>query len=86
MSVTFRPQTIPVMTDDPYSDENLRSPYALFERMRDVGPAAWLEKYQVLAFAGFQECKEILDDHRTFISRLNAGEPPTWWLEALDRF
>ncbi|WP_427015549.1 cytochrome P450 [Pseudarthrobacter sp. P1] len=83
MSVTIRPETIPVMADDPYSDENLTNPYPLFERMRAAGPAVWLEKYQVLAFAGFQECKEILDDYRTFISSAGVGpkdlhKEPAW--------
>ncbi|HSN36338.1 MAG TPA: cytochrome P450 [Arthrobacter sp.] len=71
------------MTDDPYSDENLRDPYPLFRRMRDAGPAVWLQKYQVLAFAGFEECKDILDDYRTFISSAGVGpknlhSTPAW--------
>jgi 4-methoxybenzoate monooxygenase (O-demethylating) len=83
MPATMPPQTIPVMADDPYSDQNLRNPYPLFQRMRDAGAAVWLEKYQVLAFAGFEECREILDDHRTFISSAGVGpknlhREPAW--------
>ena len=73
----------PVLADDPYSDANLADPYPLFERMRAAGPAVFLEKYNVPAFARFAECKEILDDHRTFISGAGAGpknlhHEPSW--------
>lgn len=73
MSLRTPPQTVPVLSDDPYADENLINPYPLFERMRTAGPAVWLEKYDVLAFAGFEECKEILEDYRTFISGAGVG-------------
>ncbi|MHC6219117.1 cytochrome P450 [Arthrobacter sp. MMS24-S77] len=86
MSLSTPPQTIPVLSgpqDDPYTDENLTNPYPLFERMRAAGPAVWLEKYGVLAFAGFEECKEILEDYRTFISSAGVGpknlhHEPAW--------
>ncbi len=62
-----------VLDDDPYSDENLRDPYELFGRMRDAGPAVWLEKYGVPAFTRFEEVREILVDHETFISGAGVG-------------
>ncbi|MET3809879.1 cytochrome P450 [Arthrobacter sp. UYEF3] len=73
MSVSTPPQTVPVLSDDPYTDENLINPYPLFERMRAAGPAVWLETYGVLAFAGFAECREILEDFSTFISGAGVG-------------
>lgn len=83
MSLMTPPQTVPVLSDDPYADENLRDPYPLLERMRTAGPAVWLEKYSVLAFAGFEECKEILEDYKTFISGAGVGpknlhHEPAW--------
>ncbi|QIY74322.1 cytochrome P450 [Streptomyces sp. RLB1-33] len=59
--------------DDPYDDANLTDPYPLYARMRDAGPAVWLEKYQVHAFTRFQQCREILADHETFISGAGVG-------------
>jgi cytochrome P450 len=73
---------VPVLDDDPYSDEHLTDPYPLFARMRDAGPAVWLEKYGVPAFTRFSSCREILVDHETFISGAGVGprnfhhEPP----------
>ena len=32
------------LADDPWSIPNLTDPYPLFERMRDAGPAVWLEQ------------------------------------------
>ncbi|WP_427006177.1 cytochrome P450 [Pseudarthrobacter sp. H2] len=83
MSVSIPPQTVPVFSDDPYSDRHLTNPYPLFERMRAAGPAVWLAKYGVLAFAGFEECKEILEDYDTFISGAGVGpknlhHEPAW--------
>lgn len=73
---------VPVLDDDPYSDENLADPYPMFARMREAGPAVWLEKYGVHVFARFEECRQILVDHETFISGAGVGprnfhhEPP----------
>ncbi|RIJ78687.1 cytochrome P450 [Nakamurella silvestris] len=65
--------TVPSFSDDPYSDEHLTDPYPLFDRLRSAGPVVWLEKYQVHAVTRFAECREILDDHRTFISGAGVG-------------
>ncbi|MGW1006836.1 cytochrome P450 [Streptomyces sp. NPDC002520] len=59
--------------DDPYDDANLSDPYPLFARMRDAGPAVWLDKYEVHAFTRFEECRQILADHETFISGAGVG-------------
>jgi len=63
----------PRMIDDPYDDANLTDPYPLFSRMREAGPAVWLEKYGVPAFTRFDEVREILVDHSTFISGAGVG-------------
>lgn len=61
------------LADDPYDDANLTDPYPLFQRMRDAGPAVWLERYGVAAFTRFAEVREILVDHETFISGAGVG-------------
>ena len=75
--------TIPSFDDDPYSDENLADPYALFTRMRAAGPAVWLEKYEVLAFTRHELVRDILMDHETFINGAGVGpknlhNEPAW--------
>ncbi|WP_346768931.1 cytochrome P450 [Crystallibacter degradans] len=74
---------VQVLGDDPYSDENLADPYPLFERMRAAGPAVYLQKYNVLAFARYEECRDILADHQTFINGAGVGpknlhKEPSW--------
>ncbi len=74
---------VAVIRDDPYSDANLTDPYPLFKRMRDVGPVSWLEKYDVPAFTRFEEVRDILVDHETFISSAGVGprnyhQQPPW--------
>ncbi|EMY34316.1 cytochrome P450 [Arthrobacter crystallopoietes BAB-32] len=69
--------------EDPYTDANLTDPYPLFERMRAAGPAVYLEKYGVLAFTRYAECKDILADHATFINGAGVGprnlhREPSW--------
>lgn len=64
---------LPIIHDDPYSDENLTDPYPMFQRMRDAGPAVWLDKYDVPAFTRFDAVREILVDHETFISGAGVG-------------
>lgn len=75
--------TIPSFDDDPYSDENLADPYALFTRMRAAGTAVWLEKYEVLAFTRHELVRDILMDHETFINGAGVGpknlhKEPAW--------
>src|SRR5690554_3628359 len=74
---------LPSFTDDPYSPENLADPYPLFERMREAGPAVWLEEHQVVAFSRHQLVRDILTDHETFINGAGVGpknlhHEPAW--------
>ena len=63
------------LADDPWSIPNLTDPYPLFGRMRDAGPAVWLEQYGVHSFTRFDSVRAILVDHETYIS--GAGVGPT---------
>ncbi len=78
-----RVSDVPVFDDDPYDDVNLENPYPLFERMREAGPAVWLERYGVHAFTRYDACREILSDHETFVSSAGVGprntrHEPSW--------
>ena len=64
---------IPVLDEDPYSRDNLADPYPFLRRLREAGPAVWLSKYGVPAFGRDSEVREILEDHRTFISGAGVG-------------
>ena len=47
------------LADDPWSIPNLTDPYPLFERMRDAGPAVWLEQYRVHSFTRFESVRGL---------------------------
>ncbi|MFL4473689.1 cytochrome P450 [Paeniglutamicibacter sp. MACA_103] len=83
MDSTLAAATAPIFTEDPYSPAHLADPYGLFERMRDAGPVVLLKEHDVLAVTRFDECKEVLEDYRTFISGAGAGprnlhREPSW--------
>lgn len=83
MDSTLAAATAPIFTEDPYSPAHLAEPYGLFERMRDAGPVVLLKEHDVLAVTRFDECKEVLEDYRTFISGAGAGprnlhREPSW--------
>ena len=69
----FTALDVPVIDEDPYSRENLADPYPFMRRLRQAGPAAWLSMYGVPAFGRDAEVREILEDHRTFISGAGVG-------------
>lgn len=66
--------SVPELTDDPYSRDTLTDPHPFFRRLRDAGPAAWLPQYGVHAFGRDAEVRAILEDWRTFISGAGVGE------------
>lgn len=83
MDSTLAAATAPIFTEDPYSQAHLMDPYGVFGRMRDAGPVVRLQEHDVLAVARFEECKEVLDDYRTFVSGAGAGpknlhHEPSW--------
>lgn len=60
--------TIPSSDIDLWSEEVIRSPYEPYRQLRDLGPAVWLEQYQVFAVARYQDVYDALHDHGAFAS------------------
>ena len=73
MESAIAASTVPVIAKDPYSPENLANPYPLFETMRQAGPVVMMKEHGLHAVTRFNECKEVLDNYRTFISGAGAG-------------
>ena len=59
---------VPVLDKDPYSTECLTDPYPFHEELREAGPVAWLETYDVWATGRHEHVRSILTDWRTFMS------------------
>ena len=86
------PADVPVLNYDPFSDENLASPYEMHEAMREAGPVVWLSPYGVYAVARYAEVSQVLQNHEVFVSRRGVGlsdfhrekpwRPPSLLLEA----
>jgi cytochrome P450 len=58
---------------DPFGDAFLADPYPGHERLRELGPAVWLERYGVFALARFEQVDAALRDPGTFCSRRGVG-------------
>jgi 4-methoxybenzoate monooxygenase (O-demethylating) len=83
--------TVPILDGDPYSTECLIDPYPFHEELREAGPVAWLERYDVWATGRHEHVRSILIDWRNFMSgagvglidlRVDAWRPPSLLLEA----
>ena len=82
---------VPTIDKDPYSTEFLIDPYPFHEELREAGPVAWLEAYDVWATGRYEQVREVLLDWQTFMSgagvglidlRVDAWRPPSLLLEA----
>jgi 4-methoxybenzoate monooxygenase (O-demethylating) len=82
---------VPTVDKDPYSTEFLIDPYPFHEELREAGPVAWLEAYDVWAMGRYEQVREVLLDWQTFMSgagvglidlRVDAWRPPSLLLEA----
>ena len=60
--------SIPTSDLDLYSDDVLAEPYAHYRRLRDAGPAVWLERYNAWVIARYDAVRAVLRDWRTFSS------------------
>ena len=82
---------VPTIDKDPYSTTFLIDPYPFHEELREAGPVAWLEAYDVWATGRYEQVREVLLDWQTFMSgagvglidlRVDAWRPPSLLLEA----
>jgi cytochrome P450 len=66
----------PITDVDIYSDEMLDLPYDEFARMRSLGPAVWLDRYDMWAFPRYSQVRAALADWKTFSSGEGVGVEP----------
>jgi cytochrome P450 len=67
------PDIIPVLGDDPFSEDNLKSPERFQKRLRDGGPVVWLSTYGCYAVGGYEEAAQVFADWRTYSSARGIG-------------
>jgi cytochrome P450 len=58
----------PTSALDPYTDQALLKPWPLYRELRKMGPAVWLEKYEVFALTRFDVVVKALRDSEAFPS------------------
>ncbi|MGL5165059.1 MAG: cytochrome P450 [Afipia sp.] len=58
---------------DPFSSGYILDPYPSHQRMRDLAPVVWLEKWNVWAVARYEQVQSVLTDWRTFCSGAGVG-------------
>ena len=87
MTTTEAPSTLYGSDVDLFDDEVLRSPYAHFKALRDLGPAAYLTKYDMWILTRYDQVRAALHDWETFSSAqgvaLNPIANEAWKLSAL---
>ena len=59
---------IPTSDLDLYSDEVLAEPYEHYRRLREAGPAVWLERHDAWVITRYDSVRTVLRDWKTFSS------------------
>ena len=54
---------------DPYADEILLDPWPVYDTLRDMGPAVWLEKHEMFALTRYDSVLAALQNDEVFPSR-----------------
>ncbi|CAO5245952.1 cytochrome P450 [Frankia sp. AgKG'84/4] len=67
------PDALPASDLDLFQPEVLADPYPAFERLREAGPAVWLDRYRVWAFARYSAVRSALLQHDVFYSSAGTG-------------
>ncbi len=60
--------TIPSLSVDLYSDENLENPYPVYDRLREAGPVVYLENLDMYVATRYELVRQILGTPDVFIS------------------
>ncbi len=60
--------SVPTSDLDLYSDEVLAEPYEHYRRLRDAGPAVWLERHNAWVVTRYDTVRAVLRDWKTFSS------------------
>ena len=92
MTATLDPSTLPTNDTDPFSHDVLENPLPLHAELRDAGPVVYLTKYDVYAFARYEQVHASLVNWDVFQSAAGVGlsnfryekpwRPPSLLLEA----
>ena len=92
MTATLDPSTLPTNDTDPFSHDLLEDPLPLHAELRDAGPVVYLTKYDVYAFARYEQVHASLVNWDVFQSAAGVGlsnfryekpwRPPSLLLEA----
>ena len=74
---------MPVSDLDPYSAENILDPYPLHEALRELGPIAWLSRYNTCVATRYQAVNTVLMTASDFLSSGGVGmsdirKPGAW--------
>lgn len=67
------PNKVPVWDVDPYCETFLNDPYPHYAKLRDLGPIAFVPKYNILACGQYEITRDIFSDHNRFSSVRGVG-------------
>lgn len=83
IEVTGHMNGVPMLDADPFDHAVLRSPYVFWEAIRNVGPVAWISRYNCYVLSRHEQVKAAQIDWRTFTTAHGAGlsdirKPESW--------
>lgn len=58
----------PVFGGELFSDAGITNPYERYREIRNLGPAVWLPREKVFAVGRYDDVRQALGDHETFVS------------------
>src|SRR3954470_10734950 len=70
-----RPIDAPTSDVDPFSHEVLEDPLPMHHELREAGPVVYLTKYDVYAFARYEQVHAALTDWQELSSSAGGGLP-----------
>lgn len=70
--------SVPILTEDPFSAEILENPLPFQRRLLEAGPVAYLSHYDVYAIGRYDELRAALSNWQHLISGEGVGLNPPW--------
>jgi 4-methoxybenzoate monooxygenase (O-demethylating) len=75
--------SVPVLDFDFFQEETLRSPYSLYETLRELGPAIYVPRYDVYIVSRYADVQTVMKDWERFTSTGGTGlsdvrKPGSW--------
>jgi cytochrome P450 len=73
MTSSNNPKTVPIFDADPFDIRFQENPYPHHQQLRELGPVAWLPKYEIYAMGRYADVEATLKNWQVFSSAAGGG-------------